>query len=106
MKDVGFRIKKIREYNNVSQEDLSTLLEVSQSNLSKIENGRIQKIDYRFLKKISNVFEIEIDDLVNNDFKLESYPKKEITTLSRFTYTSFLCYSFSKLSDMSFILCA
>ena len=41
--DIGFKIKKLREEKNLSQEQLANLLEISQSKLSKIENGRLKK---------------------------------------------------------------
>ena len=41
--DIGFKIKKLREEKNLSQEQLVNLLEISQSKLSKIENGRLKK---------------------------------------------------------------
>ena len=41
--DIGFRIKQLREQKNLSQEQLANLLEISQSKLSKIENGRLKK---------------------------------------------------------------
>ena len=68
IEDTGFRIKKIRELKNITQDDLAVKLDVSQSTLSKIENGKIQKIDYRFLRRICKVFEIEIDDLISEEF--------------------------------------
>jgi len=39
---VGFKIKKLREQKEISQEDLAFQLDVSQSYLSKIENGAIE----------------------------------------------------------------
>ena len=36
--DIGFKIKKLREEKNLSQEQLANLLDISQSKISKIEN--------------------------------------------------------------------
>lgn len=41
-KDLGFKIKKLREEKNMSQEELAIQLNISQSKLSKIENGRLK----------------------------------------------------------------
>ena len=58
--DIGFKIKKLREEKNVSQEQLVNLLEISQSKLSKIENGRLKKIEIKLvLKFCKNTVEIE-----------------------------------------------
>lgn len=45
---VGFKIKKLREEMNLSQSKLADYLEITQSELSKIENGIAKKIDYNF----------------------------------------------------------
>ena len=50
--DIGFKIKKLREEKNVSQEQLVNLLEISQSKLSKIENGRLKKNRNKICPKI------------------------------------------------------
>lgn len=54
---IGFKIKRLREEKNLSQPELAMLLEISQSELSKIENGQIKKIDFLFVDKVCNYFE-------------------------------------------------
>ncbi|AYO57153.1 hypothetical protein CO230_02825 [Chryseobacterium sp. 6424] len=49
--DIGFKIKKIRESKMISQEQLADTLNIFQSKLSKIENGRIKKIDFVLMQK-------------------------------------------------------
>ncbi|KQK24815.1 hypothetical protein AR438_14100 [Chryseobacterium aquaticum] len=56
---IGFKIKKLREQKNLSQEDMAHQLDISQSYLSKIENGAIEKIDFLFMQKVSDFFKIE-----------------------------------------------
>ncbi|GEN68944.1 helix-turn-helix domain-containing protein [Chryseobacterium rhizosphaerae] len=56
---IGFKIKKLREQKEISQEDLAYHLNISQSYLSKIENGLIEKIDFLFMQKIADFFKIE-----------------------------------------------
>jgi transcriptional regulator with XRE-family HTH domain len=53
---IGFKIKKLREQKEISQEDLSYYLDISQSYLSKIENGVIEKIDFLFMQKVADFF--------------------------------------------------
>ncbi|WP_294241040.1 MULTISPECIES: helix-turn-helix domain-containing protein [Chryseobacterium] len=70
---IGFKIKKLREQKEISQEDLAFQLDVSQSYLSKIENGAIEKLDFIFMQKIADFFKVEPqyflegDTIVNNN---------------------------------------
>ncbi|SIT19776.1 helix-turn-helix domain-containing protein [Chryseobacterium gambrini] len=72
---VGFKIKKLREQKEMSQEDLAFQLEVSQSYLSKIENGSIEKLDFIFMQKVAEFFKVEPqyflegDTIINNNVK-------------------------------------
>ncbi|WP_294283775.1 helix-turn-helix transcriptional regulator [uncultured Chryseobacterium sp.] len=72
---IGFKIKKLREQKEISQEDLAFHLDVSQSYLSKIENGAIEKLDFIFMQKISDFFKVEPqyflegDTIVNNNIE-------------------------------------
>ena len=62
--DIGFKIKKLREEKNVSQEQLVNLLEISQSKLSKIENGRLKKIEMKLVLKFCKNIDINLDDFL------------------------------------------
>ncbi|MDR6515805.1 helix-turn-helix domain-containing protein [Chryseobacterium camelliae] len=72
---VGFKIKKLREQKEISQEDLAFRLDVSQSYLSKIENGAIEKLDFIFMQKVADFFKVEPqyflegDTIVNNNIE-------------------------------------
>lgn len=61
--EVGFKIKKLREEKNLSQLELANILNISQSKLSKIENGRVEKIEHSLIIKFCNFFEIEVYDI-------------------------------------------
>ncbi|TXF78833.1 multiprotein-bridging factor 1 family protein [Chryseobacterium sp.] len=62
MKDLGYIIKKMREDKNLSQEELAHELNISQSKLSKIENGRL-KPSLLFLVTAFNFFSLTLNDL-------------------------------------------
>lgn len=62
--DIGFKIKKLREEKNLSQEQLANLLEISQSKLSKIENGRLKKIEMKLVIKFCKNIDINLDDFL------------------------------------------
>lgn len=67
---VGFKIKKLREEWNLSQNKLAMELDISQSELSKIENGRAKKIDFYFMMKVCTFF--------NKDFVFFSIEKEMV----------------------------
>lgn len=60
--DIGFRIKKIREERNISQEELAVQLGISQSKLSKIENGHLNA-SLPLIIAASNLFNLSLADL-------------------------------------------
>ena len=69
--DTGFRIKQLREQKNLSQEQLANLLEISQSKLSKIENGRLKKIEMKLVLKFCKNIDINLDDFFENTDAVE-----------------------------------
>ena len=69
--DIGFKIKKLREEKNLSKEQLANLLEISQSKLSKIENGRLKKIEMKLVLKFCKSIDINLDDFFENTDAVE-----------------------------------
>ena len=69
--DIGFKIKKLREEKNLSQEQLANLLDISQSKLSKIENGRLKKIEMKLVLKFCKSIDINLDDFFENTDAVE-----------------------------------
>ena len=64
--DIGFRIKQLREQKNLSQEQLANLLEISQSKVSKIENGRLKKIEMKLVLKFCKSIDVSLDEFFEN----------------------------------------
>lgn len=59
---LGDRLKELREDNNMTQEDLANLLEVTKSTISAYENNTITpSLDK--LVKIANKFKVSLDYL-------------------------------------------
>lgn len=56
-------LKKIREFHNVKQTELSTQLEISNSYLSEIESGK-KSPNLELLNKYSEIFEIPVSSLL------------------------------------------
>lgn len=63
LKEVGKKIKKIRKIKKMTLDDLARKINKSKSAVSKYENGEIN-IDLITSKEISDVFEIEIANLI------------------------------------------
>lgn len=61
MNSIGFKIKRLREQKSVSQEQLAYELDISQSNLSRIENGTVEKLDFLLMQKVCDVFDVDAD---------------------------------------------
>ena len=65
---IGERIKKLRNSNNYTVDDLAYLLNVSKSTISKYENGKC-KPNYTKLVKLSNIFNVDYKYLIGvSDF--------------------------------------
>ena len=69
---VGQNIRRLREERNIKQHEIADLIGMHRSNYSKIENGQ-REISISAIDKISNYFNISIDELVHmgNDLPKE-----------------------------------
>lgn len=77
----GKRIKELREQLEISQQRLAELLNISRPAISQIESGE-RKISAEELKKLSEIFCIPLDSLLNlekgPEIILEETRKKEV----------------------------
>lgn len=72
---IGENIAKLRKINNMSQNDLAKLLNVSNKTISKWEcNNSIPDID--ILNQIAKIFNISIDELTNMEINLKNNNNK------------------------------
>ena len=63
--EVGFRIKMIRESNNISQEKLARKTKMlNQSQICKIENGQ-RALKANELAKIADALNVSITEIMN-----------------------------------------
>ena len=72
---VGKYIKKLRLKKRLSQTELAKKLSITKQAISKWENGRGLP-DIEMLKQLSNVFEVNVDDLLNGGAKEISKTKR------------------------------
>jgi len=66
MSNIGGRIAKLREKAGLTQEQLSKMIGVKRITLSKIENNE-RKLHSDDLVKLSEIFNMTIDQLINSD---------------------------------------
>ena len=64
--ELGNKIYELRKKKNLTQEDLALLLDISDKSVSKWENGT-SKPTIENLKKLSSVFDISLDDLIEDN---------------------------------------
>lgn len=82
---LGEKIYKLRTERNLSQGDLSELLEVSRQSVSKWENGAATP-DLDKIIKLSEVFGITIDELVKNEevpVSVSEEPEKPVVIIKK-----------------------
>ncbi|HBP44124.1 MAG TPA: hypothetical protein DD621_05645 [Clostridiales bacterium] len=68
--NLGEKITELRKHNNLTQEQLGKELNISAQAVSKWERN-LSEPDLYAIKAMSNIFNISIDALINNDKELE-----------------------------------
>jgi transcriptional regulator with XRE-family HTH domain len=63
-RQVGKKIREVRESKNLSQQALADMCNFEKSNLSRIEAGR-NNLTLKTLKKIANSLGVQIKDLLD-----------------------------------------
>lgn len=64
------KIKYLREKKGLTQAELGQILSVQKSAISKYELGKVSP-NIEVLRKLSNLFHVSIDDLLNNEITKE-----------------------------------
>ena len=84
--DIGLRIKKYREQQHMSQEELALKIFVSRQTISNWETNKSCP-DIKSLIALSNIFNVSIDDFLKEDIK-EMRKIVENTTIKKFNMIS------------------
>lgn len=61
---LGRNIKKLRDLNKISQENLAHQADVKYSNLLKIENGVIKRPSVYTVAKLAKALDVTVEDLI------------------------------------------
>ena len=75
------KLKFLRKYQELSQEQVAKTIDVLQSTYSRYEQGT-REPDFETLKKLANFFDVSIDYLLENDRSLSD--TDEIVDLNNF----------------------
>jgi transcriptional regulator with XRE-family HTH domain len=76
--NTGLKISRLREKRKLSQKQLSDLIGVSQVTVGNWEQGK--SIKHEHLKQISNVFDIPVDFLLDDEKKVVIQKNKDNAT--------------------------
>ncbi len=64
--NIGDKLKELRKYYNLTQEQLAIKLNISRVNYTRYENGKIRP-DYETLIKIADYYDITLDELFDRN---------------------------------------
>jgi transcriptional regulator with XRE-family HTH domain len=68
MKNIGQKVRRIREEKQWTQEFIANKLEISQNTYSKIESGSI-KLTIDRISELSKILDVPIEDMLSDDTK-------------------------------------
>jgi transcriptional regulator with XRE-family HTH domain len=74
---IGFKIKRLREERNLSQPELASILEISQTRLSNIENEQTQKIDFLLMDKVCHYFDKDFEFFTKREEQVNNIDNKK-----------------------------
>ena len=77
--DLGERIYRLRTEKQLSQGELAEMLEVSRQSISKWENNSAVP-ELEKLLRLSEIFEVSLDELVKGEEKTKDVPPPEVKT--------------------------
>lgn len=103
MEYFGLKLQTLRKKASLSQEDLAQLLGVSRQAISKWERSEALPDLYN-AKKIAEVFNITIDDLMDIEIKSIEKVEEEVITKTNKVALSFLTVPASLLGITGIIL--
>ena len=89
--DVGTRIKKFRERQNISQDELALKIFVSRQTISNWETNKSYP-DIKSLVMLSNIFNVSLDDFIKGDI-VEIRKMVDDDKIKKFNVLSFIFFA-------------
>ena len=81
-KEIGQRIKKRRKSLNLTQLQLAEMVKLTESSISRYENGKIETMPTSTIKKICEVLMIDTSELLGLNKGTFEYDLKEILAMA------------------------
>lgn len=91
MNDLSAKIRSLREFHQYKQEYVASVLGISQSGYSKIENGEIWNVNLQHILKIAELYKLSPEQLFGWDGKINIHTVNGVgvnygtTTISKST---------------------
>ena len=70
MKRIGEKLRRLRQQRNLSMQQLAELLQTSDAQISRVENGQ-RKPSAELVFQISTFFAVPVERLMRDDLELE-----------------------------------
>ena len=70
MKRIGGKLRRLRQQRNLSMQQLAELLQTSDAQISRVENGQ-RKPSAELVFQISTFFAVPVERLMRDDLELE-----------------------------------
>lgn len=75
--NIGAKINNLMKENNITQEILADYTGVSQTKIHDIVSGKTQKIDFLFMQKVCEIFEVDFEYFVEEKVTNNNVKKAE-----------------------------
>jgi transcriptional regulator with XRE-family HTH domain len=70
MKNLGTKLRTLRELHNYKQEYVGSVLGLSQTGYGKIENGEVENISLKHLQGLAELYQVSLEQLLGWDGKI------------------------------------
>lgn len=94
MENLGFKLKKLRKYKGINQDELAQLLAVGKTTISNYETGYTVPPSAN-LRQLAQFFDVTVDDLIDDRISVEDLIGKKEPTVP-YVFKEDVDVSFSK----------
>ncbi len=70
MNNISTKFRTLRELHNYKQDYVASVLGITQSGYAKIENGDIGNVSLKYLQKLAELYQLNLEQLLGWDGKI------------------------------------